>query len=112
MVLASVMAAGRSKQSYHAIILYCIGARISYIRRAIAIEYTLLATVVSAFSITLGLTIAALVLQVRLKVFEWDVYWLGVAVALLSSAIVFGLGALYLFQKLKLQPARLLREGS
>ncbi len=112
MVLASVMAAGRTKQSYHAIILYCIGARISYIRKAIAIEYTLLALVVSAFSIALGLTIAALVLQFRLKVFMFDVYWLGAAVALISSAIVFGLGALYLFQKLKIQPAQLLKEGA
>lgn len=112
MVLASVMAAGRSKQSYHAIILFCIGARISYIRRAIAIEYALLAAVVSIFSIALGLSIAALVLQVRLKIFEWDVYWLGVAAALLSSVIVFGLGALYLFQKLKIQPAQLLKESA
>ncbi|WP_233267355.1 ABC transporter permease [Paraglaciecola sp. L3A3] len=112
MVLASVMAAGRSKQSYHAIILYCIGARISYIRKAITIEYTLLALVVSAFSIALGLTIAALVLQFRLKVFMFDVYWLGAAVAIISSVIVFGLGALYLFQKLKIQPAQLLKEGA
>ncbi|WP_371193844.1 ABC transporter permease [Glaciecola sp. SC05] len=110
MVLASVMAAGRSKQSYHAIILYCIGARISYIRRAISIEYTLLGAVVSVFSIALGLMIAALVLQVRLKIYEWDVYWLGAAVALVSSVIVFGLGALYLFQRLKIQPAQLLKE--
>nr|WP_250884019.1 FtsX-like permease family protein [Glaciecola sp. XM2] len=112
MVLASVMAAGRSKQSYHAIILYCMGARISYIRRAIAIEYAFLAAVVSSFSVVLGLTIATLVLQVRLKLFAWDVYWLGITVAILSSLIVFALGALYLFQKLKIQPAQLLRESS
>jgi putative ABC transport system permease protein len=111
MVLASVMAAGRSKQSYHAIILYCLGARISYIRRAIIIEYALLGLVVSLFSIALGLTIAALVLQVQLKLAAWDVYWLGVVVALISSTIVFGLGALYLFQKLKIQPAQLLKES-
>jgi putative ABC transport system permease protein len=110
MVLASVMAAGRSKQSYHAIILYCLGARISYIRRAIAIEYALLAGVVSIFSIALGLAIAALVLKVQLKLYVWDVYLLGVAVALISTAIVFGLGALYLFQRLKIQPAHLLKE--
>jgi putative ABC transport system permease protein len=112
MVLASVMAAGRAKQSYHAIILFCIGARISYIRRAIAIEYGLLAAVVSGFSVVLGLGIAALVLQLRLKMFETDVYWLGAAVAIISSAIVFTLGALYLFQRLKIQPAHLLRESS
>lgn len=112
MVLASAMAAGRAKQSYHAIILFCIGARISYIRRAIAIEYGLLAAVVSAFSVVLGLGIAALVLQLRLKMFETDVYWLGAAVAIISSAIVFTLGALYLFQRLKIQPAQLLRESS
>ena len=112
MVLASVMAAGRAKQSYHAIILFCMGARISYIRKAIAIEYTLLALVVSAFSIILGLLIAALVLQVRLKVFMWDVYWFGVAIALVSSTIVFTAGALYLFQRLKIQPAQLLKEAA
>ncbi|WP_026374600.1 ABC transporter permease [Aestuariibacter salexigens] len=110
MVLASVMAAGRSKQSYHAIILYCIGARISYIRRAIAIEYALLATIVSAFSILLGLSIAWLVLHLRLKIFVLDVYWIGVAVAVVSSALVFGAGAVYLFKQLTIQPARLLKE--
>ena len=111
MVLACVMAAGRNKQSYHAIILYCISARISYIRRAITIEYMLLAAVVSAFSIALGLGIATLVLQVQLKLFALDLYWLGVAVALMSSALVFGIGALYLFQRLKIQPAQLLKES-
>jgi putative ABC transport system permease protein len=111
MVLASVMAAGRNKQSYHAIILYCLGARISYIRRAIAIEYALLASVVSVFSTVLGLTIAALVLQVQLKVFAWDIYWFGIVVAIAASALVFGIGALYLFQRLKIQPSKLLKEG-
>ena len=111
MVLASVMAAGRSKQSYHATILFCLGARISYIRRAIVIEYALLGAVVSAFSILLGLFIAALVLNVQLKLYAWDVYLLGVVVALLSSVIVFGLGALYLFHRLKIQPAKLLKES-
>jgi putative ABC transport system permease protein len=111
MVLASVMAAGRNKQSYHAIILFCIGARISYIRKAIAIEYALLAAVVSVFSIALGLLIAALVLQLRLKVYAFDVYWLGVGLAIGASILVFGLGALYLFKKLGIVPAKLLREG-
>lgn len=110
MVLASVMAAGRSKQSYHAIILYCIGARISYIRKAIAIEYSLLAIVVSVFSIVLGLIIATLVLQVQLKIIAWDLYWLGALVAITASMLVFSLGALYLFQRLSIRPASLLRE--
>jgi putative ABC transport system permease protein len=112
LVLASVMAAGRGKQSYHAIILFCIGARISYIRKAIAIEYALLAGVVSLFSIGLGLSIAALVLQFRLKVIALDVYWVGVFVAFIASVFVFTIGALYLFRRLKIQPSRLLREGS
>ena len=111
MVLASVMAAGRNKQSYHAIILFCIGARISYIRKAIAIEYALLAAVVSVFSIALGLLIAALVLQLRLKIYAFDVYWLGAGLAIGASILVFGFGALYLFKKLGIVPAKLLREG-
>jgi putative ABC transport system permease protein len=112
MVLASVMAAGRAKQSYHAIILFSLGARLSYIRRAITIEYGLLAMVVSVFSIILGLSIAVLVLQFRLKIFVWDVYWFGAGIAILSSVLVFGFGALYLFQKLKIQPAQLLKESA
>jgi putative ABC transport system permease protein len=48
---------------------------------------------------------------VQLKITAWDVYWLGVAVALKSSAIVFGVGALYLFRRLKIQAAQLLKEG-
>lgn len=111
LVLASVMAAGRNKQSYHAIILYCIGARISYIRRAIIIEYTLLASVVSGFSIVLGLMIATLVLTIQLKVVAWDIYWYGAVVAIVASAVVFGIGALYLFQRMKIQPSQLLKEG-
>lgn len=111
MVLASVMAAGRAKQRYHAIILYCVGARLSYIRRAIAIEYALLATVVTVFSTVLGLFIAALVLQARLKVYEWDLYWLGGVIALSASATIFSLAAWYLFRQLNIQPARLLQEA-
>ena len=111
MVLASVMAAGRAKQSYHAIILFSIGARLSYIRRAIAIEYGLLAAVVSVFSILLGLSIALSVLKFRLKIEALDVYAYGALLAIASSVFVFSLGAFYLFQKLKIQPAQLLKEG-
>ncbi|MFC4698907.1 ABC transporter permease [Glaciecola siphonariae] len=112
MVLASVMAAGRNKQSYHAIILFCMGARISYIRKAIAIEYGLLALVVSAFSILLGLSIAAIVLRLQLKIYAWDIYWAGAGLAIASSLLVFSLGALYLFQRLNIQPAQLLKEAA
>jgi putative ABC transport system permease protein len=68
--------------------------------------------VVSVFSIILGLSIAVLVLQFRLKIFVWDVYWFGAGIAILSSVLVFGFGALYLFQKLKIQPAQLLKESA
>ncbi len=111
LVLASVMAAGREKQTYHAVILHCLGARMSYIRAAIRIEYALLGAIVSMFSIGLGLAIAALILQLRLKIFETDLYWLGVLLAFAASALIFGLGARYLFSRLSLQPASLLREA-
>ena len=111
MVLSSVMAAGREKQTYHAVILHALGARMAYIRSAIRIEYALLATIVSVFSIVLGLSIAALILQLRLKIYTLDVYWLGVILAIAASALVFGLGARYLFQRLKLRPASLLRDA-
>ncbi|WP_395343848.1 ABC transporter permease [Ningiella sp. W23] len=112
MVLASIMAAGRNKQSYHAVILYCLGARISYIRKAIAIEYMLLATVVTLFSVALGLSIAFLVLNIQLKIFTLDAYWLGIMVSAFSSTLVFGAGALYLYRKLNISPAKLLKESS
>lgn len=110
MVLASVMAAGRKKQRYDSIILYCIGARLSYIRKAIRIEYALLAIVVSVFSIALSLGIAALVLQVQLKIYELDVYWYGAILAFAASTLVFSIGAQYLSHGLKLQPAQLLKD--
>lgn len=110
MVLASVMAAGRKKQRYDSIILYCIGARLSYIRKAIRIDYALLAIVVSVFSIALGLGIAALVLQVQLKIYELDVYWYGAILAFAASTLVFSIGAQYLSHGLKLQPAQLLKD--
>jgi hypothetical protein len=42
----------------------------------------------------------------------WDVYWFGAGIAILSSVLIFGFGALYLFQKLKIQPAQLLKESA
>lgn len=110
MVLTSVMAAGRDKQTYHAVILHCIGARMSYIRSAIRIEYALLGLIVSVFSIALGSGIAALILRLRLKIYEWDVYALGVVLAFTASALIFGLGARHLFRRLTLCPAILLRD--
>ncbi|MDX1451685.1 MAG: FtsX-like permease family protein, partial [Oleiphilaceae bacterium] len=111
MVLTSVLAAGRTRQTYHAAIMHCLGARLSYIRAAIRLEYALLAVIVGMFAMLLGNAIAALILQFRLKIYAWDVYSLGVIIAFGASALVFGLGAHYLCRRLRVQPATLLKEA-
>jgi putative ABC transport system permease protein len=109
LVLISVMAAGRSRQIYDATILHSLGVRMVTIKRALQLEYLLLALIASLFAILLGAAIALPLVQLRLKLPVLDVLWLGAVVAIGVSIMALGLGAAYLLRRLRLRPAVLLR---
>ena len=111
LVLASVMAAGRRQQIYDASVLHAMGTRISVIKAAIRREYTLLALITSVFSMGLGSAIALLLLEYRLKLESTDLIWLGFGTAVAASALVFTIGASYVFRYLKVSPSILLRDN-
>ena len=106
------MAAGRSRQIYDATILHSLGVRLAAIRRALQLEYLLLALIASLFAVMLGAAIALPLLELRLKLPSADLLWAGVVVAVATSTIALALGAAYLLRRLRLRPARLLRSPS
>jgi putative ABC transport system permease protein len=109
LVLASVMAAGRSRQVYDASILHSLGVRLAAIRQSLRLEYLLLALIASLFAVLLGSAIALPLLQVGMKLPSADLVWLGALVAPAVSVAALGLGAAYLSRRLRLRPAILLR---
>jgi len=109
LVLVSVMAAGRSRQVYHATVLHSLGTRMDVIRRSLHLEYLLLALVTSTFAVLLGAAIAMPLLELRLKLPTNDLLWLGLATAAGVSGLSLHLGARYLIRRLRVQPATLLR---
>jgi putative ABC transport system permease protein len=112
LVLTGVMATSRTRQIYDATILHSLGARLSVIRRALALEYLLLAVITSAFASVLGAAIAVPLLVYRLKL-ESDIpFALGMLVAVGMSTLCLYLGASYLLRRLRLNPALLLRSGA
>ena len=111
LVLASVMAAGRTRQVYDATVLHALGARFSLIRRGLRLEYLLLAGVTSLFAILLGSAIALPLLHYRLKLPGEDLLWLGALVAFVVSSLSLALGARYLLNRLRVNPVMLLRSG-
>ncbi len=109
LVLASVMAAGRSRQVYDASILHSLGVRLASIRQSLRLEYLLLALIASLFAVMLGSAIALPLLQIGMKLPSADLVWLGALVAPAVSVAALGLGAAYLSRRLRLRPAILLR---
>ena len=109
LVLISVMAAGRSQQVYDATILHSLGVRMATIKRALQLEYMLLALISSGFAVILGSAIALPLLELRLKLAATDLIWLGALVAITVSGLALGAGAAYLLHRLRLKPAVLLR---
>jgi putative ABC transport system permease protein len=109
LVLVSVVATSRARQVYDATVLHTLGARLAVIRSSLAIEYALIALLISAFAIALGTAIAVALLEYRLRIEAGDVWWIGVAVAVSISAASLGLGAGHLLRRLRLVPAVLLR---
>jgi putative ABC transport system permease protein len=85
-VLASVVAASRSRQLYDATVMHALGARHSLLRRVLVWEYVLLATVTAGFALLAGSALATGLLQWRLDMSPAGLYWSGLLTALGVSA--------------------------
>jgi putative ABC transport system permease protein len=112
LVLASVVAASRTRQIYEASVMHTLGARHSSLRRVLRWEYTLLAIVTAAFATALGSVLALVLLQWRLELNGSGLLWTGALTAVGVSAISLGLGARYLQGQMQIAPATLLRGGA
>ncbi|MDM7950405.1 FtsX-like permease family protein [Hydrogenophaga sp.] len=111
LVLASVVAASRTRQLYDATVMHALGARHSLLRRVLVWEYVLLATVTGGFALLAGSALATALLLWRLDMSPAGLYWTGLLTAAGVSALSLGLGARYLLRQMRLNPALLLRSG-
>jgi len=111
LVLASVVAASRSRQLYDATVMHALGARHSLLRGVLVWEYLLLALVTTGFALLAGSTLATGLLHWRLDMSPAGLYWSGLLTAAGVSALSLGLGARYLLSQMRLNPALLLRSG-
>jgi putative ABC transport system permease protein len=111
LVLASVVAASRSRQVYDATVMHALGARPALLRRVLAWEYLLLAAATAGFALLAGSVLATALLQWQLGTSPVGLYWTGVVTALGVSGVSLGLGAAVLWSQMRLQPAALLRQG-
>ncbi len=111
LVLASVVAASRSRQVYDATVMHVLGARHAMLRRVLLWEYALLASVTASFALLAGSALAAALLQWRLDMDPAGLYWTGALTAFGVSGLSLGLGARYLLAQMRLNPALLLRSG-
>ena len=111
LVLASVVAASRSRQLYDATVMHALGARHSLLRRVLVWEYAVLAAVTAGFALLAGSALATALLQWRLDMSPAGLYWSGLLTAAVVSALSLGMGARYLLAQMRLNPAMLLRSG-
>ena len=111
LVLASVVAASRSRQLYDATVMHALGARHSLLRQVLVWEYVLLAAVTGGFALLAGSALATALLQWRLDMSPAGLYWSGLLTAAGVSAVSLGMGARYLLVQMRLNPAMLLRSG-
>ena len=111
LVLASVVAASRSRQVFDATVMHALGARLSSLRRVLVWEYAVLAGVTAAFALLAGSALATGLLRWRLDLDPAGLYWAGALTALGVSVVSLGLGARYLLRQMRLNPAMLLRSG-
>ncbi|TNF61197.1 MAG: FtsX-like permease family protein [Burkholderiales bacterium] len=111
LVLASVVAASRSRQLYDATVMHALGARHSLLRAVLVWEYLLLALVTAGFALLAGSALATGLLQWRLDMSPAGLYWSGLLTALGVSTLSLGMGARYLLSQMRLNPALLLRSG-
>jgi putative ABC transport system permease protein len=111
LVLASVVAASRSRQVYDATVMHALGARHALLRRVLVWEYLILAAVTACFALFAGSVLATALLYWRLDSSPAGLYWTGLLTALGVSGLSLGLGAQYLLSQMRLNPALLLRSG-
>jgi putative ABC transport system permease protein len=111
LVLASVVAANRSRQIYDATVMHALGARLSTLRAVLLWEYLLLALVTAGFASAAGALLATGLLSCRLEISPAGLYWSGVLTACAVSVVSLGLAARYLMGQMRLNPATLLRRG-
>lgn len=111
LVLASVVAASRSRQLYDATVMHALGARHSLLRGVLVWEYVLLASVTAGFALLAGSALATGLLLWRLDMSPAGLYWSGGVTALAVSGLSMALGARYLLSQMRLSPAMLLRSG-
>jgi len=111
LVLASVVAASRSRQLYDATVMHALGARHSLLRGVLVWEYVLLASVTAGFALLAGSALATGLLLWRLDMSPAGLYWSGGVTALGVSGLSMALGARYLLAQMRLSPALLLRSG-
>ncbi len=111
LVLASVVAASRSRHLYDATVMHVLGARHALLRQALVWEYVLLAAATAVFALMAGTALATGLLSWRLDMSPAGLYWTGLLTALGVSALSLGLGAQVLLAQMRLNPARLLRSG-
>lgn len=109
LVLASVVAASRTRQLYDATVMHALGARHRLLTQVLLWEYLLIALVTATFAVVFGSLLANLLLSWRLGIDPAGLYWSGAVTAFGVSLISLGLGARYLLSQMRLNPAMLLR---
>lgn len=111
LVLASVVAASRTRQIYDATVMHALGARYSLLRNVLIWEYALLAVLTASLGLMAGSVLAAGLMGWRLDLDPSGLYWTGAATAFSVSVVSLGLGARYLLARMRLNPAMLLRNA-
>jgi putative ABC transport system permease protein len=109
LVLASVVAASRTRQLYDATVMHALGARHRLLVKLLLWEYALIAVVTASFAVIFGSVLASALLQWRLGIEPGGLYWTGVVTAFGVSLVSLGLGARYLLSQMRLNPAMLLK---
>lgn len=111
LVLASVVAAHRSRQVFEAGVMHTLGARMRSLRRVLHWEHVLLASVTAGFAMVVGTALAMALLEYRLELDATGLAWIGALVAVMVSFTSLGVGAQVMLAQLSTAPARLLRRG-
>ena len=109
LVLASVVAASRTRQLYDATVMHALGARHRLLAQVLLWEYLLIALITGVFAMVFGSLLANLLLQWRLGIDPAGLYWSGALTAFGVSAVSLGMGARYLLAQMRVNPAMLLR---
>ena len=111
LVLASVVAASRSRQVFEATVMHALGARHSLLRRVLWWEYLELAAITAGFAWLAGSAWATVLLRWQLDMSPAGLYWTGAATVIGVCAASLLLGGRYLTAQWQLSPALLLRSG-